>query len=46
MCRQCRQQFYDNETAEKITTLGKGRFVPGTTRQDVSVPVYSLTDVE
>ena len=46
MCRQCRQQFYDNETAEKITTLGKGRFVPGTTRQDVSIPVYSLTDVE
>jgi len=46
VCQQCRQQFYDNETAEKITTLGKGRFVPGTTRQDVSVPVYSLTDVE
>lgn len=45
MCRQCRQQFYDNETAEKITTLAKGRFVPGTTRRDVSVPVYSVADV-
>ena len=46
VCQQCRQQFYDNETAEKITILGKGRFVPGTTMQDMSVPVYSLTDVE
>jgi len=45
MCQQCRQQFYDNETAEKITILRKGRFVPGTTRRDVSVPVYSLADI-
>ena len=45
MCQQCRQQFYDNETAEKITILRKGMFVPGTTRRDVSVPVYSLADI-
>jgi len=46
VCQRCRQQFYDDETAEKITTLGKGRFVPGTTRRDVSVPFYSLSDAE
>jgi YgiT-type zinc finger domain-containing protein len=46
VCQRCRQQFYDDETAEKIATLGKGRFVSGTTRRDVWVPVFSLADVE
>jgi len=46
VCQQCRQQFYDHETAEKITTLEKGKLLPGTARRDVWVPVFSLSDIE
>jgi len=46
VCRQCREQFYDDQTIEKMTTLGKGGFLPGTTERTVLVPVFSLTDTK
>jgi len=46
VCQRCREQFYDDQTIEKMTTLAKRGFVPGTARRDVSVPVFSLADVK
>jgi len=46
VCQQCRQQFYDDKTTEKISQLDKRRFVTGTERRDVLVPVFSLADIK
>jgi len=46
VCQRCRQQYYDEETTEKITAFDKHRFVSGTARRDVWVPVFSLDDIE
>ena len=46
VCQQCRQQFYDDKTTEKISELNKHRFVAGTERRDVLVPVFSLADIK
>ena len=42
VCQRCRQQYYDEETTEKITAFDKHRFVSGTARRDVWVPVFSM----
>jgi len=46
VCQQCKQQFYDDKTTEKISQLDKSRFVTGTERRDVLVPVFSLADIK
>lgn len=46
VCQRCWQQFYDEEFAEKIAALGKRRSVPEPATRNVSVPVFSLVDVE
>jgi len=46
VCQQCREQFYDDQTIEKMTTLGKRGFVPGTARRDVLVSVFSLANAK
>jgi len=43
LCQRCRQQYYDEQTAERITTLNKRSFATAT--RDVLVPVFSLSDV-
>jgi len=45
VCQRCRQQYYDEETTEQITAFDKHRFVSGTARRDVWVPVFSLADL-
>jgi YgiT-type zinc finger domain-containing protein len=42
VCQRCRQQFYDEETADNISALDKGKSLPGVTRRYESVPVFSL----
>jgi HTH-type transcriptional regulator/antitoxin MqsA len=42
VCQRCRQQFYDEETADNIRELDKGKSLPGVTRRYESVPVFSL----
>jgi YgiT-type zinc finger domain-containing protein len=46
VCRGCKVQFYDDETAEGIATLEKIRTVPDAARRDVTVSVFSLADKE
>lgn len=46
VCRQCRQQFYEHETTEKLTSLEKRKFAAAMAKREVSVPVFSLADVE
>jgi YgiT-type zinc finger domain-containing protein len=46
VCQQCRQQFYDDKTIENISELNKRRFVAGTKRRDLLVPVFSLADIK
>jgi YgiT-type zinc finger domain-containing protein len=45
VCRRCKQQFYDAEISEKLTTLANEAPGQAGTRQ-MSVPVFSLADVE
>jgi YgiT-type zinc finger domain-containing protein len=42
VCQRCRQPFYDEETADNISELDKGKSLPGVTRRYESVPVFSL----
>ena len=42
VCQRCRQQFYDDDTADNISELDKGKSLPGVTRRYESVPVFSL----
>jgi len=46
VCQRCRQQFYDQETAEKITTLDKRSLVAVAPNRKVLVPVFSLAELE
>ena len=45
VCQRCGEQFYNDETAEKLTALGKHRFEPPTAKREMSVPVFSVADV-
>jgi len=44
VCQQCKAQFYDDETAEKIAALDKIRTVPDGATRDVAVSVFSLAN--
>jgi len=46
VCRQCRQQFYDDRITERVIGLDGPWFAPGMAKQEVLVPVFSLTEVE
>jgi YgiT-type zinc finger domain-containing protein len=46
VCRRCRQQFYDDRITEKVIGLDEPWFAPGMAKQEVQVPVFSLTEVE
>jgi len=46
VCRKCKVQFYDDETAETIATLGQLRAVPDAAQRNVTVKVFSLPDKE
>ena len=46
VCQQCKEHFYDEATAEKITALQKGKSFPEMTKRQVLVPVFSLADIE
>lgn len=46
ICQQCKEHFYDEAIAEKITALQKGKSFPEATKQQVLVPVFSLVDME
>lgn len=46
VCQECKVQFYDDETAEEITTLERIMAVPNATRRNVTVTVFSLSDKE
>jgi YgiT-type zinc finger domain-containing protein len=46
VCQRCRQQFYDEQVAEKIAALERRRSVLGPATRDVSVPVFSLADID
>ncbi|MHC4636570.1 MAG: YgiT-type zinc finger protein [Planctomycetota bacterium] len=46
VCKLCRQPFYDEKTADKITELHGRRLVQETPRRYVSALIFSLTDVE
>ena len=45
VCQRCGQQFYDVETAERITALKKSRCGAAMVSKSILVPVFSLTDV-
>jgi YgiT-type zinc finger domain-containing protein len=44
VCQRCKEQFYDDKTAEKMAGMEKGGFPQGTTQRDVVVMVFSLAD--
>ena len=46
VCQECKEYFYDDETAEKIATLGQLRAVPDGARRYVTASVFSLGDKE
>lgn len=46
VCKLCKQPFYDDKTAEKITELHGCRLVQETPRRYVSAPIFSLIDGE
>jgi hypothetical protein len=41
VCSRCGEQFYDDETAEKIAAIGKGGHIDGLTEREVLVPILS-----
>jgi YgiT-type zinc finger domain-containing protein len=45
VCQRCGEQFYDDQTAEELTALGKRRFEPPTAKRKVLVSVFSAADV-
>jgi len=46
VCHECEVHFYDDETAERIATLGQLRAVPDGAKRDVTVLVFTLGDKE
>ncbi len=46
VCRRCRQQFYDDRITERVIGLDEPWFAPGMAKEEVQVPVFSLTEVE
>jgi YgiT-type zinc finger domain-containing protein len=46
VCRRCRQQFYDDRITERVIGLDGPWSAPGMAKQEVPVPVFSLTDVK
>jgi len=46
VCQECKVQFYDDETADVISTLERIRAVPDAARRNVTVTVFSLPDKE
>jgi YgiT-type zinc finger domain-containing protein len=45
VCQRCKEQFYDDETVERIAAMREGGGVPGLTRREVRVPVLSCAHV-
>lgn len=41
VCSSCGEQFYDEETAEKIAAVGKGERIDGLTKREILVPILS-----
>jgi len=46
VCQRCGQQFYDDETAERIATLEESRCGAATVSKKMLVPIFSLTDIK
>jgi len=44
VCRECKVQFYDDETAETIAMLEQLRTVPERAKRDVTVSVFTFRD--
>ena len=42
VCSRCGEQFYDEDTAEKIAALEKGGCIDGLTRREILVPILSV----
>jgi len=45
VCQCCKEQFYDDETVERIAAIREGRDIPGLARMEVRVPVLSYAHV-
>jgi YgiT-type zinc finger domain-containing protein len=46
VCQKCKVQFYDDETAEEITTLQRLKAIPDAARRHVTATLFSLADKE
>lgn len=46
ICQQCKEHFYDEASAERITAFQKGKSFPEMTKRQLLVPVFSLADME
>lgn len=46
VCKRCGQQFYDDETVERIATLETSWFGAATVNNKMLVPIFCLTDVK
>jgi YgiT-type zinc finger domain-containing protein len=46
VCRECGEQFYDDETTRKIDALIENGFPPGQAKREIPAAVFSLVEVE
>lgn len=46
VCQRCGQQFYDDETAERIASLEESRCGAATLSKKMLVPIFSLADIK
>ncbi|MEW6237982.1 MAG: YgiT-type zinc finger protein [Candidatus Omnitrophota bacterium] len=44
VCKQCQEQYYDDEIFDGLAALEKGGSFPGTVKREISVPLFSFTD--
>lgn len=46
VCQQCREQFYDEETTQRLATLAEHSSSSAEAKRKISAPVFSLAEVE